>query len=54
MISEVDMVEAVGEKRSARSITTQAELPKKRRVSQGGGKKNEILAEVGDQPRQKQ
>ena len=39
VISEVDMVEAVGEKRSARSITTQAELPKKRRVSQVGRNK---------------
>ena len=54
VISEVDMTEAVGEKRSARSIATQAELPKKRRVSQGGRTKNQILAEAGDQPRQKQ
>ena len=54
VISEVDMAKAVGEKGSARSITTQAKLPKKRRVSRGGGTKNEILAEAGDQPRQKQ
>ena len=33
VISEVDMSEAVGEKRSLGSITTKTELPKKRRVS---------------------
>ena len=33
VISEVDMFEPVGEKRSVGSITTQTELPKKRRVS---------------------
>ena len=41
-----------GEKRSAGS-TTQTELPKKRRISQGGVTKNKILAKAGYQPCQK-
>ena len=52
--SDVSMAEIVGEKRSAENISNQIELPKKRRVSQGGATKNKILAEAGYQPCQKQ
>lgn len=48
------MSEAVGGKRSVGRETNQTELPKKRRVSQGGAIKNKILAKAGYLPYQKQ
>ena len=51
---DIGMYEAVGGKRSGDRKTNQTELPKKRKVSQGGAAKNKILAEAGNQPCQKQ
>ena len=50
MAFDAGMSEAVGGKRSIGSETNQTELPRKRRVSQGGVTKNKILAKVGNQP----
>ena len=43
-----------GGERSIGSETNQTELPKKRKVSQGGATKNKLLVEVGNRPCQKQ
>ena len=51
---DIGMYEAVGGKRNGDWEINQTELPKKRRVSQGGATKNKILAEAGNQPCQKQ
>ena len=51
---DIGMYEVVGGKRSGDREINQTELQKKRRVSQGGATKNKILAEVGNQPCQKQ
>ena len=51
---DIGMYEAVGEKRNGDWEINQTELPKKRRVSQGGATKKKILAEAGNQPSQKQ
>ena len=48
--SDVGMAEILGEKRSTEITINQTELPKKRRVSQGGATENKILAEAGYQP----
>ena len=48
--SDVSMAEIVEGKRKAENTNNHFELPKKRRVSQGGATKNKILAEVGYQP----
>ena len=48
------MAEAVGEKRVAGESEGLLELPKKRKVSQAGKTKKQILAEAGIQPYQKQ
>ena len=48
--TDAGMCEALGGKRSIGSETNQTELPRKRRVSQGGVTKNKILAKVGNQP----
>ena len=53
-IEDIGMYKAVGGKRSGDREINQTELQKKRRVSQGGATKNKILAEVGNQPCQKQ
>ena len=45
--SNVVMSNVVGEKRNAGRSASPTELPKKRRVSQGGATKNKILAEAG-------
>ena len=54
LVADACMSEVVGGKRSLGSDSNQTELPKKRRVSQGGATKNKILAEAGSQPCQKQ
>ena len=54
MAFDAGMSEAVGGKRSIGSETNQTELPRKRRVSQGGATKNKLLVEVGNRPCQKQ
>ena len=51
--SDVSMAETMEGKRKAESRNNHSELPKKRRVSQGGETKNKILAEAGYQPCQK-
>ena len=51
---DIVMAEAVGEKRVAGESEGLLELPKKRKVSQAGKTKKQILAEAGIQPCQKQ
>ena len=51
---DIVMVEVVGEKRVARETEGVLELPKKRKVSQAGKTKKQILAKAGIQPCQKQ
>ena len=54
LVADACMSKAVGGKRSLGSDSNQIELPKKRRVLQGGATKNKILAEADNQPCQKQ
>ena len=52
--TDIMMAEAVGEKRVAGAPDDLLDLPKKRKVSQAGKTKKQILAEAGIQPCQKQ
>ena len=52
--TDIVMAEAVGEKRVAGAPDDLLDLPKKRKVSQAGKTKTQILAEAGIQPCQKQ
>ena len=52
--TDIVMAEAVGEKRVAGAPDDLLDLPKKRKVSQAGKTKKQILAEAGIQPCQKQ
>ena len=54
LVADACMSEAVGGKRRLGSDSNQTELPKKRRVLQGGVTKNKILTEADNQPCQKQ
>ena len=54
METDIEMEDILGEKRRVDSSEDQSELPKKRRVSQGGKKNKLIVAKAGSQPRQDQ